>query len=78
MAPSSNWLAWQLNHFEMTGREGLAISLHFVGLVTKNQQLKHYLHFPSLELLFINILYGDSPFGRAPAIMKLSTLPLLF
>lgn len=63
MALNSSWLAWQLCHFEVTGRERFAISLSFAALVTENQQLKHYLHFPVLELLFINILYGSSLFG---------------
>ena len=63
MALSSIWLAWQLCHTEVTGRERFAISLSFAGLVTENQQLKHYLHFPVLERLFINIVYGNSLLG---------------
>lgn len=42
MALNSSWLAWQLCHFEVTGRERFAISLSFAALVTENQQLKHY------------------------------------
>lgn len=63
MVPSPNWLAWQLSYFKVIGREEFAIQLSFAGLVTKNQQLKCYLHFPNLELLFINISCGESFFG---------------